>query len=252
MKTKLAAVFIFLIMSNLAFAQELRIPEEIDLSKFNQPIDRDIPAYSLRTEWGISSVYRIWGWSRTGKIAYSTETVMIYKGGIEINFNILDSVTDEIVFSWVIDSSDYVGSDWDGTIKSLYQKNRTAIANAMREHGIVEAPAEFLPLPISRRGNIYIFSVINTMRAKNEWGFYDNSGGVIQKFDVTAETGGKRKTIFSFNDPESRTGHAYITGFFMSPYEERALIVIAEEYRGYQEVMLRYTFAGCHLNIGFN
>ena len=74
----------------------------------------------------------------------------------------------------------------------------------------------------------------------------------MTEYKVSVTAGGKSKIISTFTPLSSVTGHVYVCGYFLSPFENRAMVVIAEEVWVHEGTELFYKFAGCHLGSGFN
>ena len=194
--------------------------------------------------WGFPGA-RIWGWSNNGKVAYSVEREIDGRGGQIINFVILDLLSDKTVFELKMDSFD----NNDVTDESLYNLFSVNILNALRGHGINQGRTQFLPFPLKRNNTEYNANIIDVEYKSNDDGLFDRI--VLRyKVSVMANDLGK-KIIGTFTPIENRTGYIYICGYFLSPFENRALVVVAEEHWGHEGTELTYRFSGCHLGVGF-
>jgi len=216
--------------------QEMILPPKINLFQFNKK--------SYNSSYGYPDA-RIWGWSKDGKAAYSIETDIDGRGGRIINFVILNLITDEAVYELDIDSFNF--DDVDN--ETLYKIFRIDILSAMKEHDITSELTPFLSFPF-KRNNIEYNAHISDIEYKDDQnGFIDRivSG---YKVSVTANNGGK--IIDSSAPGRSITGFVYVCGCFLSPFENRAMVVIAEESWVFEGTELFYKFAGCHLGAGFN
>jgi hypothetical protein len=188
---------------------------------------------------------RIWGWASDGKVAYSSEHMVEGRGGIEIQYCIFDFITDEIISTINIDSFSYnIDETGDELIFSLYNIKKEEIIELMVIHSIIKSQAPFLPFPIQKGNNRYNYYLDIEYEETPE--FYD----AIKNYSIIIESNRKRKTIKTINNVTALS--IYCCGYFMSPFESRALIVLAEEQWGFEGVELVYFFSGCNLNVGFN
>jgi hypothetical protein len=217
-------------------SQKLAIPPKINFFQYTASI-------SQHDLYGLPST-RIWGWSNDGKVAYSVAIGIEGRGGQIIYFVILDSVSDSEVFKLIMDSFDYN----DVEDEALYNLSRVHILNALRMHNIVRQETNFLPFPFKRNNRVYDCRITN-VEYKDGEGFFD--GGAVSRYNVLVTAGNKSKIINSFT-PVGLTGFVYVCGYFLSPFENRALVVVAEEQWGHEGTELDYRLSGCHLEAGFN
>ena len=215
---------------------DLTLPPVVNLFQYSASI-------SQHDLYGIPRA-RIWGWSNDGKVAYSVERGIEGRGGQIIYFVILDSVSDSEVFKLIMDSFDYN----DVEDEALYNLSSVHILNALMMHNIVRQETNFLPFPFRRNNTVYDCRITN-VEYKDGEGFFD--GGAVSRYNVLVTAGNKSKIINSFT-PVGRTGFVYVCGYFLSPFENRALVVVAEERWGHEGTELDYRLSGCHLEAGFN
>lgn len=240
-------LFVFVIILNASFlsADNAKIPPVID------PFQYSVPG---GTKYSYSAPYndiygfpgmRIWGWSRSGKIAYSVERNIEGRGGTLIQFIIFDTVTDTTVYELNIDSNDYTINQTPGNlINMLYELEKTKIINAMDKNNIVQRQTDFLPLPIkSPKGEYNCFVNIEQEEFPE---FYDR----IKEYRVNVSFNGKNKIIKNTTDVEAVS--VYTCGYFLSPFENRAVVIIGEERWGFEGTELFYLLSGCNLDRGFN
>ena len=230
--------FLFFFLHYLQ-AQELVFPPKINLFQHSRPV-------SQGQLYGFPDA-RIWGWSNNGKVAYSIETAVEGRGGQVIDFVILDTITDKALFELRMDSFDH-GEDDDATGEALYRLYRADILNALNTHNIIQGAAVFFPFPINRNNTAYNANIAGIEYKSDEYGFFDR---VVTKYNVTVTANNKTKTISVFTPVRSVTANVYICGYFLSPFENRALVVTAEEAWVFEGTELFYRFAGCHLGVGF-
>ena len=200
----------------------------------------NIPAPTNLFQYSVSSgaIYefptiRIWGWSASGKIAFSTERELAGIGGQIIEFIVFDAVSDEVVSNFALDS---------------YEQDRISITNALRANNIVEGEISFEPFPIRRNNLEYVCSLTNITHSADDYGFFADN---VSRYSVVVTANGRNKVVNTFSS-HALTRKVYICGYILSPFENRALVVLAEERFVYEGTELFYVFAGCHLGTGFN
>ena len=206
----------------------------LNAQSFNIPTPTNLFQYSESS----GAIYefptvRIWGWSANGKIAYSVEREAPGIGGQIIEFNVFDAVSDEVVSNFALDS---------------YEEDRVSITNALRANDIVEGNIDFQPFPIRKNDLEYICTLTNITQSADSFGFFSDN---VSKYSVVVTANEKSKVVNTFN-AGSITRKVYICGYILSPFENRALIVLAEERFVFEGTELFYIFAGCHLGTGFN
>lgn len=187
---------------------------------------------------------RIWGWSNNGKFAYSLEREIGGRGGQKIDFVVFDLISDNIVFELKMDSFDHNGV----TDEALYNLFMNDISNALKTHNIADKRTEFLRFPIRKNNVEYDSRVINVERKKHQ----DWRDGIVSKYAISVTANNKKKTIGAFSPVHTVTMDVYVSGYILSPFENRALVVAAEEHMGFEGAELTYRFSGCHLGAGFN
>jgi len=216
-------------------ANDLNFPQKINLFQYNKGSDSRL--------YGLPSA-RMWGWSSNGKAAYSIERAVDGRGGQIILFVILDTITDKAVYELEIDSFNFADIENEG----LYNILKIEILNALKEHNITDERTQFQPFPFKRNNIEYNAHVADVEYKDDEYGFFEK---VVTKYKVSV-TADKKKKVISDSVPErSLTSNVSVCGYFLSPYENRALIVTAEEAFVFEGTELFYQFAGCHLGSGF-
>ena len=235
-----AGLLVFCLFSvNALWAQNIALPSKVDLFQYSASSS----GYDLTGKPDA----RIWGWSRDGKIAYSLESINSFSGMLAGSFIIFDAISDEIVVELVKSADDFHSGE------DLYNNEYMAsISNAIRTHNIVTGQRhDFLPFPIRKNNMAYDCQISNLVYGNHEYGFFDNR--FISNYDVVIMANGKRKVIGNYASMDVGPGALYICGYLLSPYEERALVVVAEESYSFEgESGLRYRLNGCHLGVGFN
>ncbi|MDR0447303.1 MAG: hypothetical protein LBH07_01395 [Treponema sp.] len=207
---------------------------------------------------------RIWGWSGNGKVAYSTEAFTDGRGGFVIEFIIFDLTSDRKLFELRIDSYDHYNEEsdnhnWDSfknnsaAVEDLYTLFSADILNALRIHNIIAGQkTDFLSLPFRKNNMVYNSRIIAVEHRKDESGLGLAFDDIVSRYTVLVTADSKRKIIGNFNPVNSMTFHVYVCGYILSPFENRALLILAEEYWGFEGTELAYRLSGCHLGVGFN
>jgi len=244
MKYRLLVLWLLFLIAGNVTAQDFKIPPREDFLKHTEMREE---GYYHRTFPKI----RIWGWSRTGKVAYSSETVGEYTGTTTVWFTIFDFVNDKELLTITVDELDdelpFASDESNDTMAELMlNRIKDKIANAIKAHAIVEQYAEFLPFPIKRNDTEYRVAISVLSSGEDMWGEIP-----ITKYSATVTANGKRKTILTSGS--TRTAKVLICGYFISPFENRALIILAPvsppAFEG--DIGLHFVFSGCHLETGF-
>ena len=220
---KYVLVLMIFLCYGFLYAQGFKIPAPVNLFQYSVSSGA---IYEFPT-------VRIWGWSATGKVAYSVEREAAGIGGQIIEFNVFDAVTDETISNFNIES---------------FETDRLSITNAMKTNNIVQGETGFQPFPIKRNNMEYSCSITNVEHSADDHGFFKDN---ITKYTVVVTANGKSKTINTFGGG-ALARKVYICGYILSPFENRALIVLAEERFVFEGTELFYIFACCHLGTGFN
>jgi len=182
----------------------------------------------------------IWGWSKDGKTGISELSDSGGRGGIIIKTFIFNAVDDSVVWERSIDSFDY-GDGYSGIpeneIRAFFD-NFQSICKQVFGIEIKEVrPAVPSGSAIRHNGKSYAIAVNSTEEDEDD---------MIRKYSVTAETGGRSKTILSKDT--FLPVLPMFSRYSISPFEERALIIL--RWSGFSE-SYGFVYAGCHLSIGF-
>jgi hypothetical protein len=280
-------LFCIFCMINCKKTDKLVLPSKVDLTQYikeNIKVEYpDIPS------WGTRSDVRIWGWSKTGKIAFSQEyinpeneedifvlsekdsdfSINIYVPSGKkklvpahinrIEYYILDVINDEFVFdcSW----NPFQGKDNEDPIKMIFYMSEKgieelfniqyeSILEANNKHGIIYNKTELLAFPLKNNNLIYNCHVDFTYRMEDE-----GAGDTIDNYDIiVSRDDGKSKKITSgslYDGDFNFWSNIHICGCLKSPYENRIVVIYAEECQGLGEGLF-WGFSGCHLDVGFN
>ena len=222
------------------WAQDLILPPKVDLLQY---IDSDSPSVVATTRRA-----RIWGWSADGKVAYSIEGPLNSETTFGIDFVIVDLHTNNVLFTVTLyPSRDDIWDEWsDGEV--LFHRHRASLLDAMKTHGIVEQRTDFLPFPMRKNTIVFDANVIDFEYGEDE---YYQLGSQVLRYSVSVTAGDNRYTKSIIH----RSGwffDAFVCGYFLSPFENRALIVIAGDLGQYLHGGVLYTLIGFHLEEGFH
>jgi hypothetical protein len=225
-------VFVLFMVTDCLQKQEFIIPPII----INNVPSESEDYYSV---YGFQKV-RIWGWSKDGKAAYSAENFLEGRGGQIIDFVILDLIDDKEVFKLSMDSFDYNAID-----EELYNLSRFKILIALNKYNIIRQDSDLLYFPFKKNNVLYDCRITNVEYE----GELVLGQRVVSRYSVLVTADKKSKIINNFTD--GGTGVS-VSGYLLSPFENRALVVISE--RGVEWEGIGYTsyrFSGCHLETGF-
>ena len=242
MKKLLFFYFVF-IGINILQAQVLNPPPRIDLFQYSTSASGSLNMHEY-------PYARMWGWSRDGKAAYSIERAVDGRGGRIIDFVILDLITDNIVFELRMDSFDHDDYDGDYSFEDLFLMYNHLIRDALQSNNIITGQSnEFLSFPFRRNNITYNSQIIDPGYTDDEYGMFER---VVSRYSVLVTADNRRKVVASLIPVSSVTGYTYICGYFLSPFENRIMVVTAEEAWGFEGTRLNFRFNGCHLGVGFN
>ncbi|MBN1500045.1 MAG: hypothetical protein JW982_07820 [Spirochaetes bacterium] len=230
-----------------ASADDIFFPEQLDLFKYCVP-----PG----TEYGHSKMYesiygfpqfRLFGWSHDGKIAYSTETAIDGRGGVIFSYVIQDLKTDRIVWKFDDDSFDWE-DNYSESVKPVaeisFDLRLKILKKVFREKNIVQSKSRFNKMPVIYKENVYNCDLIIKINENDTYGFQNMDYKVLIR-----RNDGKSKILA--DQKNVRADRIYICGWFESPYEKRAAVVIAEEKYVFEGNELFYSILGCNLIAGF-
>ncbi|MEO6333896.1 MAG: hypothetical protein ABIO91_02845 [Pyrinomonadaceae bacterium] len=241
-KLRRCAVIAVIALSTLTAARaqtSYSIPHAVNL---NPVVRRAFPIYYRRLHPGIpqqlytDGFYPI-GWSRDGKFAYYSEPVDEECGCYFAELAIVDLRTDKVVWQFTNKPQDRVdakGETIPDDMRKLWKRNEKLFSEKLREHNIIQTP-RFVLMPATFRsaGKSYTAKVSAT-KGDDPDGM--NRVGKL-RLDLTSPTLGK-KTLFSadYKGDEMYVSplDAAVAGAFMSPFENRAAVVMIKVQRGWE------------------
>ena len=230
LKPKLLIFALGIFISIQLNAQNLSIPPYIDLFQY---LKNDVK-FGITNPTSFPDI-RIWGWSTDGKVAYSQELYSEGSGMVHITFRVFDFISDKVLYKLDVPPDDV-------SIAEYYNRSAKEIKAALSQNKIVERQVDYLPFPIRKGNFVYNGNVIKT--------FDDNKNLKNYRVVIDRNTG-KQKTIIAEDAFPGFEYDAAIAGYFLSPFGNRALIVIAKEVYVFEGTGITYVFSGCHLETGF-
>jgi len=266
----IVVIFSIFCLFNCKKTDKLELPPYVDLFQYakvytynkifdygNYNYDQSI-THSVYT-LGTQSI-RMWGWSKNGMVAYSQETGMEGRGGTLIQFIIFDFINDKKLFELEIDTFDHdeiifsydndnFEKEFNIYMNKMYNIIKDEIREAMKRFNIIEKQVEYLPFPIKKDNNIYDAYCIITPKKdeEKEYGDIEN----IKSYSIIIKKNKEEIKTITKND-DAFAQQIYIGGYFLSPFENRALVVIAVESFTFEGTGMFFIFSGCHLETGFH
>jgi hypothetical protein len=231
---KLYFCFLLFVLMNINSCEQGAFrPATVDLLQYQE----DKQLHSL-------SSIRMWGWSKNGKVAYTVEKEQDGRGGYITAATIFNFVDNVVLWEQEIDSIDITGNkETEAVDYDRFYDNFKKICN---ENGIEFVQVEFKKLPIRHNNQTFNAAIEIIEEEETELRLLDK----IDSYTVSVETQGKWKTIQEKNDVWAF--HVLLCGYFISPYEDRALIVTGERVLAFEDVDIDFYFIGCDLSYGFN
>jgi hypothetical protein len=184
---------------------------------------------------------KVLGWSSDGKVA-----VLDSDG---VNAFILNTWNDKVLWEKSYYNESYgIGDVTTSGDYGYYDRLITDLRQACGQHGI--AVTETSPHAPSGSSFLYKYQKY-TIIVNSVWKDTTGSGNkMVVNYSVIAETGGKRKTIFS--GKANNLFEPMFVGYSVSPFGERALIIIYKpETSGAKALDGSFAYIGCHLITGF-
>jgi len=246
------------------------------------PLPVDYFQYSDFNPRRIHSDIRLWGWSRNSNVAYTNNINLDPMDGYIFTAVIFNTINDTVIWQDSINSNDFEENAYNAALEIFINNfKNTALQNGIEfMHNATEFPAQiatqfpaqiatqfpaqiatqfpaqadFRRLPI-RHGNQTVNIIVETGEITGDWHeVFGNIGSyrIIAEIatEFPAQRGGRRKTIHEkkLNRPVK---DVITCGYFLSPFENRALIVVGEYEWAFEGYDVKYVLIGCHLSIGF-
>ncbi|MCL2765147.1 MAG: hypothetical protein FWD40_07725 [Treponema sp.] len=237
-------------------AENILLPLIVDLFQFDEEHEHFI---SLNYWFSSRNNFRLWGWSRDGKAAYSYADIWDGPGWISTEVYILDLIDNSILWkNSVVDNGEgrrmiySEGSGYDEEGPAIdYEAFFQGFRNICINNGIEFIQTEFRKLPVIH--NNIVYNVIEEINKKEDshYGYEE-----IESYRIIVETQGKRKVINEdgFSETEfiqNTIFNVFSLGYFISPFENRALIVIGRHIPHYEATNNDFLLVSCHLDTDF-
>jgi len=237
-------------------AENVSLPPMIDLFKYDEELEHYI---SFNYWFSSRNNFRLWGWSRDGKVAYSFADNWDGPGWISTEVYILNINDNKVLWkNSVVDNgegremihSEGKGYDEEGPIID-YEAFFSEFRNICANNRIEFVQTEYKKLPIIHNNRTFnIIKEIN--KRKNPEYDYET----IENYKIIIEAQGRRKVINedSFSGSGSNRNiifNIFSLGYFISPFENRALIIIGRHIYHYEGTNNDFILIGFHLETGF-
>jgi len=192
---------------------------------------------------------RVWGWSDNGKIAYTKTDYLTDRGGSITKAIIFDLVSDLSLWEKYIDTDDY---EDENQFNVAYGDFINEFKPILEQYQIKIMQTDLKSLPVIHDGN-RINIIVNPVLTRGWNDAKDEDyGRKYERFTVVAERDEKRKDIYNQNNPGQSIRTVVPIGYFLSPFEDRALVVLATfTYTIREDTDVEIIFIGCHLVNGF-
>ncbi len=222
------------------------VPEKVNPFRFVSPAD---PAFPEGDPYGLIygfPVFRLWGWSPNGMIAYSIERGVEGRGGVLVEYVIQSLESDDRLWTATYDSLAWDDPEpADGDFSALaFARIKDFWLGKLAYYGIVQSATEFREWPLYASGHVYA-ATIDLVREK-EPDFRD----AVASYAVLVSRDGRRGKVIR-REPWPRALAVFVCGYFKSPYEDRIAVITAEERFVFEGTELFYEVSGCDLTKGF-
>ncbi|GHV11992.1 hypothetical protein FACS189491_04190 [Spirochaetia bacterium] len=249
MKLLEKCIFFIILCGNIYADDTIVFPEEINPFIYIYDEDKDTSGSMEYDNIYFFPRIRIWGWSSDGKVAYSIQERDNWQRETWfVRWYIFDFVDDKVLWQETTTrdgrSAVNIHMQAERELFEEYSYNSNKINEVFSRYNIknISVPYKFLPMIFNNK--TYVCTV--TQIDEND----DYLG--INEYTVTVEFNSKKKTVMHKILKESNLmDDVYLCGYFISPFENRALLIIAEKDYTFEEYELRYVFTGCHLENGF-
>jgi len=200
---------------------------------------------------------RLWGWSRNSNIAYTIKKNLDPMDGNIFTAVIFNTIDDIVVWQDSLNSNDYKENEYNAALNNFIK----SFISRAGQNGIDFSPeaslrgqADFKGFPI-RHNNQIVNIKVETGNMIGEWHeVYGNIGSykIIAEIatEFPAQRDGRRKTIHE-KTLDRPVMDIMSCGYFINPFEDRALIVVGEYEWAFEGYDVRYVLIGCHLSTGF-
>lgn len=251
---KIIVLPIVILLFSSAYAQSLKLPALQDPFKASQAYKTAGSSSGTFSNIQYFPRLRFYGWSRDSKIAYSLEKEEPGIGGFKIHYIIQDLKSNRIVWQLQDDTNNWNDTAFkkskNSTGEYSLKLQKAKLETALKSHKIVTGNYQLKSLPIqyiiteTYRYEVEIEEeVVDTGRMKYERFKLINYKIFAHKSDNTSKQLLEKKNIMADN--------IYPCGYYLSPYEQLAVVIIAEEKYVFEGNGLDYVILGCSLTKGF-
>jgi hypothetical protein len=192
---------------------------------------------------------RFWGWSRNSNVAYTIKKNLDPMDGNIFTAVIFNTIDDIVVWQDSLNSNDYKENEYNTALNNFIK----SFMSRAGQNGIEFSPeaslrgqADFKDFPI--RHNNQIVNI--TVETGNMTGDWHEVYGNIGSYKIIAQRDGRRKTVHE-KTLDRPVMDIVSCGYFINPFDNRALIVIGEYFWAFEGYDIRYVLIGCHLSAGF-
>jgi len=198
--------------------------KEFSSQQYNRP-DSELKYLDTPGDRLYDRLYFI-GWSKDGKAAYITEPADEATGYYFFNFIILDSKTDKQLFEWKIDVDD---ASYEGSLKQTWQNNHKLFTEELNKYKIYPGKGDMKKFPLTIESQNYSIAQ-NVEYEKHEYFPFD----VVSRAEFFLQNENQKQSIFKKNYDADLKLNVKASGCILSPYSNDALLLIAQEQRGYE------------------
>ncbi|MDR0503861.1 MAG: hypothetical protein LBH16_11135 [Treponema sp.] len=200
---------------------------------------------------------RLWGWSKNSKVAYTINKSLDPMDGNIFTAVIFNTIDDVVVWQDSLNSNDYKENEYNAAFNNFIKSFMSRAGQNGIEFTLEASPqgqADFKGLPI-RHNNQVVNITVETGRKTGDWHeVYGNIGSykIIAEIatEFPAQRDGRRKTIHE-KTLDRPVMDIVTCGYFINPFDNRALIVAGEYERAFEGYDVKYVLIGCHLSAGF-
>jgi len=192
---------------------------------------------------------RFWGWSKNSNVAYTINKNLDPMEGNIFTAVIFNTIDDVVIWQDSLNSNDYKENEYNAAFNNFIKSFMSRAGQNRIEftpEASLRGQADFKGLPV-RHNNQVVNITVETGRKTGDW---HEVYGNIGSYKIIAERDGRRKIIHE--KTLDRPVMDIITcGYFINPFDNRALIVIGEYERAFEGYDVKYVLIGCHLSAGF-
>ena len=189
-------------------------------------------------------IFRVFGFSKDGKMAYSLKEDIDGRGGTIFTYIIQDLVTDKILWQIKDDTEDWLSDQAGSQDLSIEEvsllKKKEELKAAMEKYGVTQSSQKFLQFPASNGYDCTADFQDKTNNGEDDW-----LGNIDYKITVK-NSSGKSKTVAS--EKGAKAYQVVVCGYFKNPYENRLAIIYGEEKYVFEGTGITYHVAGCDLS----